>query len=82
MKNGDHAIGLFEKNILAFPLSVDKTKSEPNSGRNCLAPCPKRVCSGRGEVALTAEPPKTSRERRENDVPDGVYTQAGFNAAR
>jgi len=49
---------------------------------SCLAPCPKRVCSGRGEAALTAEPPRTNRERRENDVPDGVYTQAGFNAAR
>jgi len=42
----------------------------------------KRICSGRGEAALTAEPPTTGRERRENDVPDGVYTQAGFNAAR
>jgi len=42
---------------------------------------PERVCPGRGEAALTAEPPRTGRERRENDVPDGVYTQAGFNAA-
>ncbi|MBM3789487.1 MAG: hypothetical protein FJW35_03945 [Acidobacteria bacterium] len=50
--------------------------------RNCLAPCPKRVCPGRGEAALTAEPPRRRRERRENDVPDGIYTQAGFNAAR